>query len=62
MMKDSNGVYQEMPPPAPPNRYCSYDYRVGQVVLWGDIVEHEDGYRAEFAMRRDEWERVENFT
>ncbi|KKM65965.1 hypothetical protein LCGC14_1485970 [marine sediment metagenome] len=38
------------------------DYRIGQVVLWGHIVEYEDGYLAEFAMRRDEWERTENFT
>jgi len=55
-------VYQRLLLPDQTVRYSVYDYRIGQVVLWGNIVEYEDGYRAEFAMRRDEWERVENFT
>lgn len=28
---------------------CSTIYIVGSVLLWGDIVEHQHGYRAEFA-------------
>jgi len=59
LFNNYNGVYQKT---LGSSFFNAYDYRVGQVVLWGDIVEYEDGYRAEFAMRRDEWERVENFT
>ena len=59
--KGEEKVYQRQPRPND-GFYEVYDYRVGQVVLWGNIVEHEDGYRAEFAMRRDEWERTESFT
>lgn len=29
--------------------YCPGLYVIGQVALWGDVVEHTDGYRAEYA-------------
>jgi len=41
------------PPPAPPWHAVWGDWAVlGEVALWGKLVEHEDGYRAEHAMVR----------
>ena len=41
------------PPPAPPWHAVWGDWTVlGEVALWGKVVEHEDGYRAEHAMVR----------
>ncbi len=41
------------PPPAPPWHSLWGDWAVlGEVALWGKVVEHEDGYRAEHAMVR----------
>ena len=41
------------PPPAPPWHALWGDWAVlGEVALWGKVVEHEDGYRAEHAMVR----------
>lgn len=39
------------PPPAPPWHSLWGDWAVlGEITLWGKVVEHEDGYRAEHAM------------
>jgi len=41
------------PPPAPPWHAVWGDWTVlGEVALWGKVVEHDDGYRAEHAMVR----------
>jgi hypothetical protein len=34
-------------------RYCGMAVAVGQVALWGRVVEHEDGYRAQYAYPRE---------
>lgn len=40
--------------------YAGGQYVVGQVALWGDVVEHEKGYRAQYASVRslDHWSNV----
>ncbi len=49
----TEGLGWDQPPPAPPWHSLWGDWAVlGEVALWGKVVEHEDGYRAEQAMVR----------
>jgi len=54
LSQSSVGIYafnkQELAP-----SYFGDDHIMGEVYLWGEVIEHEEGYRAQFAYPKELW-------